>query len=72
PDSWSRLCNKSAEIPFRTSKVCPRATHFAKPSGVHYRFLVCFSKWEPPTPYAVAMLIHASYWIHLWDFPREY
>ncbi|CAN0899492.1 hypothetical protein LINGRAHAP2_LOCUS20309 [Linum grandiflorum] len=36
------------------------------------RFLVCFSEWEPPTPQAVAMLIHAPYWIHIWDLPREY
>ncbi|CAN0866888.1 hypothetical protein LINGRAHAP2_LOCUS9410 [Linum grandiflorum] len=36
------------------------------------RFLVCFAEWEPPTPQAVAMLIHAPYWIHIWDLPREY
>ncbi|CAN0916166.1 hypothetical protein LINGRAHAP2_LOCUS29566 [Linum grandiflorum] len=36
------------------------------------RFLVCFAEWEPPTPQVVAMLIHAPYWIHIWDLPREY
>ncbi|CAN0875174.1 hypothetical protein LINGRAHAP2_LOCUS10684, partial [Linum grandiflorum] len=28
--------------------------------------------WEPPTPHAVASLIHVPFWIHLCDLPRKY
>ncbi|CAN0858030.1 hypothetical protein LINGRAHAP2_LOCUS7049 [Linum grandiflorum] len=36
------------------------------------KYFICLSDWEPPTPQAVALLVHAPFWIHLCDLPRKY
>ncbi|CAN0906321.1 hypothetical protein LINGRAHAP2_LOCUS24179 [Linum grandiflorum] len=36
------------------------------------KYFICLSNWEPPTSQAVALLVHALFWIHLCDLPRKY
>ncbi|CAN0843800.1 hypothetical protein LINGRAHAP2_LOCUS4054 [Linum grandiflorum] len=36
------------------------------------KYFICLADWEPPTPQAVASLIHVPFWIHLCDLPRKY
>ncbi|CAN0881566.1 hypothetical protein LINGRAHAP2_LOCUS14315 [Linum grandiflorum] len=36
------------------------------------KYFICLADWEPPTPQAVANLIHVPFWIHLCDLPRKY
>ncbi|CAN1239564.1 hypothetical protein LINGRAPRIM_LOCUS2412, partial [Linum grandiflorum] len=36
------------------------------------KYFICLADWEPPTPQAVAGLIHVPFWIHLCDLPRKY
>ncbi|CAN0843734.1 hypothetical protein LINGRAHAP2_LOCUS4015 [Linum grandiflorum] len=36
------------------------------------KYFICLADWEPPTPHAVASLIHVPFWIHLCDLPRKY
>ncbi|CAN0881149.1 hypothetical protein LINGRAHAP2_LOCUS14066 [Linum grandiflorum] len=35
------------------------------------KYFICLADWEPPTPHAVASLIH-PFWIHLCDLPKKY
>ncbi|CAN0866454.1 hypothetical protein LINGRAHAP2_LOCUS9283 [Linum grandiflorum] len=36
------------------------------------KYFICLTDWEPPTPQAVALLVHAPFWIHLCDLPCKY
>ncbi|CAN1239916.1 hypothetical protein LINGRAPRIM_LOCUS2536 [Linum grandiflorum] len=36
------------------------------------KYFICLADWEPPTPQAVASLIHVPFWIQLCDLPRKY
>ncbi|CAN0912713.1 hypothetical protein LINGRAPRIM_LOCUS518 [Linum grandiflorum] len=36
------------------------------------KYFIYLADWEPPTPQAVASLIHVPFWIHLCDLPRKY